>query len=122
MKLVIVFVALFGGWFLWGRWLFWRAARQARAERERLAGLPAAKLADEVRRRIHFERWERFHSAKHILTRDDWTDSSLLESLNDLYAEAAREQPGNFGRDGNVFEFHDCGLASIVEILRARTR
>ena len=126
MQLVIVFGALVGIWFIWNLSrlpgsLFWNAARRARRERERLAALPTPKLVDEVRRLIHFERWERFRSADGILSDGEWTDEALLESLDHLYAEAAGEQPGDVGRDSNVFELYDCGLMSIVEILKKRT-
>ena len=70
---------------------------------------------------IRFEQWERFPSASKLLNDGEWTDAALLESLRNLYAEAASEHPGQRGRDSNVFEFHDCGLMSIVEMLEKRT-
>lgn len=121
MPLLIVLAVLFGAWLVWSRWLFWSAARKAREAREDLAALPAEKLVEEVRRLIRFERWERFRSADRILSSDEWTDASLLDGLKDLRAEVAAEQPGNVGRDSNLFEFYDCGLMSIVELLQKRT-
>lgn len=126
MRVILIVAALFGVWFVWNRLrlpgsLLWNAARRARKEQERVAALPTAKLVEEVRSRIRFERWERFGAAIRILDDDGWTDASLLQGLNDLYAEAVNEQPGNYGRGSNIFEFYDCGLAHIVESLKKRT-
>jgi hypothetical protein len=124
-QIVIVIGAVFGAWFIWN-WLrlpgsfHWNAAGRARNERERLAALPTSKLCDEVRRLIRYEQWERFASATKILAHDEWTDSALLQDLNDLYVEVSKERPGHYGRDSNVFEFHDCGLMEILEILKTR--
>lgn len=126
VQFVIAFFALFGIWFVWNVLRLpgsfeWNAARRARRERQRLAALPTLELVDEVRRLIHFQRWGRFHSANKILNDGEWTDAALLETLLHLRAEAANEQPGHYGRGSSVFEFSDCGLMSIVEILKTRT-
>jgi len=113
-----------GLWFVW-EWLqlpgsiVWRARRWTRREQARLRRAPTATLAAEARSAIAYEKWERLAPARTLLEQDRWTDESLLQALEALYAAVNEDDrsKGRSGRDSGSFEFHDCGLASICEAL-----
>lgn len=107
----------------WPGSVTWSAARRRRREQERLAGASADRLAAEALECVRYERWERFASARPLLERSaGWSDAELSGCLERLYAEISREDQarGCNGRDGNVYEYHDCGLDRIHEALVSR--
>ena len=99
------------------------AARRRRREQERLAAASADQLAAEALGCVRYERWERFVSTRPLFERSaGWSDAELSGCLERLYAEISREDQarGCNGRDGNVYEYHDCGLGRIHEALVSR--
>ena len=66
--------------------------------------------------------WIRFKSAQAMLQKSSWTDQELLEGLENIFAEATKEdtEKGRSGRDSNYFDFYDCGFARHCEALRSR--
>jgi hypothetical protein len=105
--------------------IVWNAKRVLRRERDRRSTMPADDLAREAQARIRHERWEKFASATAVLARSSgWSDQDLYDTLRALLAEVAQEdqQTGRHGRESNYFEFYDCGLAGIVEVLDARLK
>ncbi len=101
----------------------WSATRKRRREQERLAVASADQLAGEALGSVRHARWERFTSTHPLRERSaGWSDAALLECLERLLAEISREDQarGSNGRDGNVYEYHDCGLGRIHEALASR--
>lgn len=110
--------------FNWPGSVTWSANRWRRREQERLAAAGADELAAEAIGCVRYERWERFTSTLPLLEpRAAWSDAELLECLEQLYAEICREDQalGRNGRDGNIYEYHDCGLGRIHDALVARS-
>jgi len=102
----------------------WRARRFRKRENERLFRTSPADLLAEARKAVRYEQWERFAPARALFQEEPWTDERLLGLLEELYAALAGDDraKGLSGRSGSVFEFYDCGLASITEALEKRTR
>ena len=102
--------------------IIWRAQRTLRRHIERLGRESTAELVARARKEIHAERWEGFGPARALVERDDWTDEALLRALEDLYAALSADDraKGRSARGGAVFEFYDCGLASICDALKKR--
>jgi len=117
---------------LWSAWewlqlpgsIGWRARRWLKREQERLRRVPTAELVSQARSAIAYEKWDRLGPARTLLEQDSWTDASLLQTLEALYAAVSEDDrsKGRFGRDSGAFEFNDCGLASICEALVDRHR
>jgi hypothetical protein len=102
--------------------IFWRAKRASRRHREHLLAASTETLLVEARGGVQFERWERFPSGKRLLDEEIRTDESLREGLRKLFDEVVQEdrEKSQHGRDSNHFEFHDSGLAVILEVLEER--
>lgn len=111
--------------FGWPGSVTWSATRRRRREQERLAGASADQLAAEALGCVRYERWERLTSTLPLFERSvGWTDAALLGCLERLFAEISREDEARAsnGRDGYVYEYHDCGLGRIHEALASRAR
>lgn len=103
--------------------IVWRARRFQQREHARLLRASTDVLLSEARSAVRYEHWERFAPARALLQDDRWTDAALLRVLDELFAALNEddEVKGRSGRDSSVFEFYDCGLASIFEALQKRT-
>ena len=103
--------------------IMWRARRATKRDGERRLRAPTADLLAEAQAAVRFEHWERFGPADALLRASTWSDEQLLRALEELFAAARDDDAskGRSGRDSNVFEFHDCGLAWIADALRTRT-
>lgn len=111
--------------FGWPGSVAWSAARSRRREQERLAAASADQLAGEALGCVRYGRWERFASVRPLLERSvGWSDAELSECLERLFAELSQEDRsrGSNGRDGHVYEYHDCGLGRIHEALASRAQ
>ena len=86
--------------------------------------MSAAELASEALRRVRGEGWESFPTAGEFATERSWTDETLAAALEDFRVELLASEPPSMrpSREGNVFEWYDCGLALIAEILQKRAR
>ncbi|MDI1480373.1 hypothetical protein [Polyangium sp. y55x31] len=103
----------------------WKSKRLSRREHDRRSRMSPDDLAQEVHSSIRYEQWDRFPSAAAILARSSgWSDQNLCDALKALLAEVAQEdqQAGRNRRDSNYFEFYDCGLAGILDVLEARLK
>ena len=103
--------------------IIWRARRFDKRESARRLRASTEVLLSEARSAVRYEHWERFAPARALLQDDRWTDAALLRVLEELFAVLSEDDKvkGRPGRGGNVFEFYDCGLASILEALEKRT-
>ena len=103
--------------------IVWRARRFQKRESARRLRASTEVLLSEARSAVHYEHWERFAPARALLQDDRWTDAALLRALDELFAALNEDDKvqGRSGRDSSVFEFYDCGLASICEVLQKRT-
>jgi hypothetical protein len=87
-----------------------------------MVATPIDDLLANVRMSLRVEKWERFPSGHALLQDRPWTDQALRETLSQLLAEVVAEDraQGRDGRESNYFEFHDSGLAGILELVEAR--
>ena len=107
------------------RILHWFAQRVARRQVARLSRMTADEMAQEARWRIHRTSWKGFPSATALVDRGaGWSDRDLHDTLAALGASIVEEDRrlGLQGRDSNHFEFHDLGLAVMLEVLEARLK
>lgn len=103
----------------------WSVARRSARAKQRIVHGTISELLEHVRSAIRFERWDSFGAAVRLASDDTpWNDAALLAALRQLYAERVADdaKAHRSGRDSNVFEFHDCSLAEIVETLENRAR
>ena len=128
MILVAGMFALIGVVVVWERFalpgsIMWRANRSLKRRNARLLRASTEVLLSEARSAVQYEHWERFAPVRALLQDDRWTDAALLRVLEELFAALSEDDAatGRLGRGGNVFEFYDCGLASILEALEKRT-
>lgn len=102
-----------------------RARRRAEADRAARARMSATELARFALQVARSERWDAFPAFARLKARAASVgDRDLYELLDALFAECAADDAarGRSGRDSNHFEWHDTGLVSVLEILRARSR
>jgi hypothetical protein len=85
-----------------------RLARRTRDLRETAIDT----LVADVRRTVHACGWQSRPGGDDLDRPGTWTDARLLAALEAL---------GQSLSPGELFEFHDCGLAEIREALVART-
>ena len=83
----------------------------------------AAALASEVLHRIRGEGWESFPTAGVFAAERIWTDETLAAALENFRVELLASEPATRpSREGKLFEWYDCGLALIAEIVEKRRR
>jgi hypothetical protein len=101
-----------------------RARKALQRRRAELTEAPTPELLSEARRAVRFERWERFAAGNALVTDDIRSDVQLRDALAKLFAEVTDEdrEMRRHGRDCNDFEFHDSGLALVVEVLEERLK
>ena len=92
-----------------------------RRYRKKLRSMTPDELADEARNCAKGAGYERTFADSMLFQQlRDWSQIALARAIDDLYAKvvARDEQEGNLGRrESLMFEFHDCGLASVREVL-----
>jgi hypothetical protein len=96
---------------------------KARRHNARLRAMTLDELAAEARECAKWAGYDQSFRDSALFHRRDWSQSSLTQTLDDLYARAAAKdlQEGNRSGPGSqVFFFYDSGLASILEVLAKR--
>jgi hypothetical protein len=89
----------------------------------RLRAMPPGELAAEARECAKWAGYDQSCRDATLFQPRDWSQSSLVQALEELYARAAARdlQEGNrVGPGSQVYFFYDSGLASILEILEKR--
>jgi hypothetical protein len=96
---------------------------KARRHHDRLRAMTPGELATEARECAQWAGYDRSFRDSALFQPRDWSQSSLTQALEELYARAAARdlQEGNrVGPGSQVYFFYDSGLASILEILAKR--
>jgi hypothetical protein len=120
LAIVVTIVGVFAAAIL-AQW--WRSRSESARERLRLERASADELAAQARRALG-DFLVRTDVVARIAATAGWTDATLLAALKAMYAdiEQADAARGVSGRDGDVFTFHDSGVARLREILERRTQ